>query len=177
MNKKKEWKISLVMVLASLVLDLTIFTFYAVAGDSRFERSSLTGLYGFHVIIEDLRPEIEKDGLKKEQIRKDIESQLLKAGIRVLTEEEQMKTPGGPVLQVIVSVLKSKSYGCYVFHIFMSLTQWVSLERNPAIKAPAATWHFGSTGIIDYKKLNNIRNEVKEELARFINAYLSVNNK
>ena len=56
-----------------------------------------------------LIPKIVPLGLTQAQVKTDVELQLRKAGVRVLTEEECRTTPGHPYLSVDISISEIKS--------------------------------------------------------------------
>ena len=66
--------------------------------DTEATRATLQGLKGVHVVVEDLDPDVERDGLTQKQFRTDVELRLRKGGIRVLTREQRRTTPGHPYL-------------------------------------------------------------------------------
>jgi hypothetical protein len=68
------------------------------------QRDSLRGLQGVNVIVESLTAEAEQLGLTREALQIDTELQLRQYGIKVLTREEWVKTPGSPFLYVNVTV-------------------------------------------------------------------------
>jgi|SoiMethySBSTD1v2_1073268.scaffolds.fasta_scaffold3308556_1 hypothetical protein len=65
------------------------------ADDSQSARNSLRGLLGVEVIVEDLKPEVERAELSRTQLQTDVELRLRQSGIRVLTEEERYGVVGG----------------------------------------------------------------------------------
>jgi hypothetical protein len=66
----------------------------AQGGDTEGERATLRGLDGVQVVVEDLQPDVERNGLTRQQLQTDVELRLRKAGIRVLTEQELDRAPG-----------------------------------------------------------------------------------
>src|ERR671924_598657 len=102
MNNKKQWGIFIVIFLA-----LVMFNSIAWAVDigargltESYQNSSLRGLPGVRVLLTDLNPDAERDGLIKSEVQMDVELRLRNAGIRVLTEEEWHKVPRAPMLYV-----------------------------------------------------------------------------
>ena len=138
------------------------------------EIESLRGLQGVRVTVEDIDPEAERNGLTKSQIQVVVESELRKAGIKVLTEEEWSSTPGSAILYGNVNTHKS-SHGPYSFNISVELVQRVALFRNPYFARSAPTWNTGSVGTVGASNLRNIYDSVKDTVDIFINDYLSVN--
>src|SRR6266852_5259576 len=96
-----------------------------------YQRVSLRGLNGVHVLVADVDTDDEIDGLDKAQIQKDIDNVLRTAGINVLTREEAMKGPEG----------------CCAYSTIVELLQAVYLVRDPDIRTYAETWSTGVKGI------------------------------
>jgi hypothetical protein len=134
---------------------------------------TLQGIKGVHVLIETVRPEIERDGLTHIQIQADVELKLRLAGLRVLSLEELSKEPGRPFLNVAVDIGKESSDE-YIYNIELSLIQDVYLMRNNKL-IPCITWHRAGLGRVS--SLNRLRNIIKHYVDIFVNAWLSVNPK
>lgn len=152
----------------------------AFAVDSALTQETLTGLQGVYVIVEEMQPNIQKyavkSGLTKEQLQKDIELRLKEVGIRVLSRDEWMKTPGKPVLYISVNTHESERYW-YAYDIKIELQQVVKMEANPKVNALAATWSLSMTGITNIGSLNVIKGDIEVLLGRFQQAYWAVNRK
>ncbi len=143
--------------------------------DSKSSRLSLQGLTGVYVLVDKPHPDAEQDGLSSSQIQTDVELRLRTAGIKVLTMEEMLKAPGMPTLYVYVSTLKRQE--SYSYSVEVILQQNVRLDRDPTGLFIAPTWKIGAVGAVGAANINQIRNGVRDELDRFINAYFSVNPK
>jgi hypothetical protein len=140
-----------------------------------YQRTSLRGLNGVHVLVADLDTEDEIYGLDTALIRKDIDDMLRAAGINVLTREEAMRTPGIPCLYVNVDTMKG-SDGFYAYSTTVELLQGVYLIRNPDIRTYAETWSTGVKGIAAEPNLKQtIQDDLRDILEVFINNYFSVN--
>jgi hypothetical protein len=148
----------------------------AFAQDDADTRATLRDFSGVYVVVEPLSPQIEKEGLTTDQVQRDTELALRTAGIKVLSKEEFLRTSGRPYLYVIVniSVLRTQITR-YIFYIRLEFNQEVSLVKNPKTIMPAATWSTGGWGI-DFS-LGNIRDTVKNQVQKFIGAYLAMNPK
>ena len=166
---KAWWRISLLLALSAF---LTLVNTLAFAADEELSRATLCGLKGVYVAVEDLDPEIERDGLTRDQIYSDVESKLRQAGIKVLSEEEWKLEKGSPYLYVNAHIMKVMN-GVYIFNITTEFIQEVHLVRNSDIKAPAAIWSAETLGISDH--VRDIRDPARERVDKFISAYLSVN--
>jgi hypothetical protein len=149
----------------------------AVAADDEIARASLKGLHGVQVLVERLDPLVEA-GLTTGDIQTDVELKLRLAGIPVLSKQEMLATPGQPYLYVNVNVNSSATRDLWPDHIEIQLNQNVTLARSPEpLVVGATTWSTGSVGAVFKQNLRSLRDGVKDQVDRFINAYLAVNPK
>lgn len=165
-------------VVASAILHFVLcnFSSLAIASDVQYNRASLRGLQGVYVSVEGLSPEIQKEGLTEDLIRRDVESKLKMAEIRALSKEEWFDVMGNPHLNVNVNALILRETKEYVYSIQVSFRQNVYPEREPILVLGATTWSVG--GIIGItRRLDKIRTSVSGQVDEFIRAYLSVNQK
>jgi hypothetical protein len=146
--------------------------------NSEMNRSTLQGLKGVRVLVEDFAPEVEREGLVKNQIQKDVENKLRAGGMKVLTQEEAVKTPGEPYLYVNLNVNfpKNEEEVCS-YSIDIALIQNVNLARNPKQTTYAITWSTGGVGLIRKKSLSQLKESVEDVVDIFIKAFFSVNPK
>src|SRR5437016_357782 len=93
------------------------------ADDDEIARATLRGVEGVTVVVNRLDPEVERLGLTKQQLQTDVELQLRKVGIPVLTREEQGKTPDYSWLYVDVHVLLRPELPLAIYHINIELRQ------------------------------------------------------
>ena len=175
MNAK--FKVLVILFLFTMVCASDVFAQLPSA-----EVESLRGIKGAYVIILDLEPDIEKDGLRKDQIKTDVELKLRLAGIKGGAKNSNgvewlLKEPGGLWLQVSVGSIKLE-IGSYIYDVAVVLHQMVYLERNTKIKISAETWRRDYFGIVGENEVADvIRNSIKDLMDEFINDYLTVNPK
>jgi hypothetical protein len=133
-----------IVMLMLVGLTLTCPAGFQAFGDSEIRRETLRGLQGVGVLVEDIRPETEHDGLTRDQVRIDVELRLRQSGIRVLSREERAATPGAPYLYVNINTYKRPMTEIYSYDISVELNQAVLLTRDPSIWAiGATTWEVG----------------------------------
>ena len=140
------------------------------------EIESLKGLAGVEVFIEIPNPEIGKDGLSNGQLQTDAELRLRKVGIKVLSEEENIKTPGMPILYVKVSSVKNKD-GLYAYSLKVELLQSVVLSRDRSLELMAmSTWRADQLATVGVNNMPaSVRSEVGDLIDAFVNDYLAAN--
>jgi hypothetical protein len=132
----------------------------------------LRGLEGVQVIVEEIQPEVERDGLTKAQLKADVERALRMSGIKVLSAEERVQILSQPILYLNVNVVKTQG-SAYVFNVDLSARESGVTLRGGMTWAP--TWEWGYVGITP--GLASIRDYVRDMVDRFIDAYLTANPK
>jgi len=147
-----------------------------VQADAEFDRQSLVGLKGVYILIEDINPEVERDGLSRVTRQTDVDLKLRQAGITVYTREQSFSVPGSPYLYLAVNILKTRS-GLYAYAVALRLAQSVTLSRAPHVTVTGATWHSGAVGVVGGANLSQIRDAVRDVVDQFLNAYLAANPK
>ena len=151
------------------------------SAQTAMDRKSLRGLQGIVVVVEDLHPDAERNGLTKSQVRTDVELKLRQAGIRVLATEESGKTPGSPYLYVNINTVKNDVlYGAlstYAFSLQVAVKQDVTLTRDSNLTGSATTWEAQTLGTVGADNLSEVRKILGEVIDRFINDYLAENPK
>jgi len=155
-----------------------IFNSHSIAIDSQSNRATLKGLTGVGVLVEKLPAELEKEGLHRDQIQKDVEAKLKKAGIKVYSREECSKIPGEPYLYINLNVNVAKTESdIYPYTIDIMLIQKVSLIRDPHRVAYAVTWSTGGVGSVTKSIVSQLRENVAEVVEIFIRRFLAENPK
>jgi hypothetical protein len=144
--------------------------------DAKSNRATLRGLKSLGVLIEHLPPEIEKEGLSRDQLRASVELKLRKAGMRVLTREESFGTAGEPHLYININVNVAKTESdIYPYSIDLLLIQRISLVRDPNITTYGVTWSTGGVGSIGKTIVRELGESVEGMVDVFLKAYLEEN--
>ena len=146
------------------------WTSWAFAADDSVSRSSLKGLKTIGLVVEKMPLEVEKEGLTREQLRKDVELRLKDSGVTVAKE-------AGGFLYVRVETSKSPDAPVHSYSVGLEFTQPVLLVRDTQILVLGTTWSLSSTGTVVQDKLSLARVDVANLVDRFVSAYRSVNAK
>jgi len=163
-----------VLILVGLLL------FWPAAGFSftADKRDTLRGLKEISVLVEYLPADVEREGLNREHLQRDIEVRLRQAGLHVLTISEVANSPGAPYLYVAVYPITGPSVNSNAYAVALTLKQLVQLSRNPTTELFATTWEgpmqLSSQG--DHRVLD-IRTRILDAVGRFIIDYRDVNSK
>ena len=166
---------SALLVTIAAFLSLVLGVVPAGAVDNERTRQTLRGLQGVYVVVEDLRLEIEEEGLTRNEIHKTAVEALGTAGIPVLSEEAWQEAPGSPWLYLYAHVMRREFVDerVYVFNTSIEVKQKVSLERAPEEDVFATTWSRALLGKSGY--LEDVRKGIQLCLDDFIEAYRSMN--
>lgn len=160
---------------AVVALLVTLLLLPGVSHALMLEQTSLVGLKGINVLVEDMNPQAERLGLTTAEIQKDVELRLRKAGIRILTEKESSEMPGIHYLLVRVNTyIRSGSPLC-AFNIRVLVKQTVTLETG--FSTVATIWNTEALGSVETDNIRKIRDSVGGLVDKFINDYLAANPK
>lgn len=163
-----------VLVLLSLTLSWPTVGFAFTAD----KRDTLRGLSEVSVLVEYLPDDVERDGLSREHLKRDIEVRLRQAGLRVLTILEIANSPGAPYLYVAVYPITGPSVNLNAYAIGLTLKQLVQLSRNPTTEFFATTWEGPAPpSSLSAPRVFDIRTRISDAVGRFIIDYQAANQK
>jgi len=169
-------KRSALVVIALAFFCLSLGVAPAESVDNERTRQTLRGLEGVYVVVEDLRLEIEEEGLTRNEIHKMAVETLGAAGVPVLSEDAWQEAPGSPWLYLYAHVIRREfvEERVFVFNLSIELKQKVNLTRAPEEEDVfATTWSRALLGKSGY--LEDVRKGVQVCLEDFIDAYRSMN--
>ena len=98
--------------------------------NNALSRKSLEGVGAFGVVVEEVSPDLEANGLTRSLIASDVQTRLRRQGLRVLDEEGLSREPGGPYLHVIVTGRKTAVPEIVAFVISVQFEQAVLPTRS-----------------------------------------------
>lgn len=142
------------------------------------KRDTLRGLGEVSVLVEYLPDDVERDGVSREQLTRDIEGRLRQAGLRVLTIAEIAHAPGAPYLYVAVYPITGPSVNVTAYAIGLTLKQLVQLSRDPPTEFFATTWEGPAPPSgLSAPRVLDLRTRISEAVGRFILDYQAANRK
>jgi hypothetical protein len=142
---------------------------------------SLKGLEAVYTYVEKLPQEIEKEGLTRAQLLKDVQRKLKRAGLKILTTHQLETEKGQSYLHIIAAVTKV-AFGikgipdAYAYSVQVLLRQNVYLQRNVDVMIRGATtWQPPGYfwGVVSNPK--EIRTMVRGQVDAFIKAWEAAN--
>ena len=141
----------------------------AAAADSQIERASLTGLTTISVVVEELAPIAEKNGLTTVALQTSVERRLRQAGISVTPDADAY-------LYVHVTVADPGASLPLPYVVDVSLMQEVTLPRGLKTRTPlqCPTWSLNRLGMSSADRVRApVTDRVNEFVDQFIRAYQS----
>src|SRR5438309_6876414 len=90
-------------------------------GDEEYTRKTLAGLQDVSVVVEPIKDEVERDGLRRDQVSTDVELTLRQAGITVLDGEQGTIPASTALLYVNVHAFKSPGMDVYAYSVEVQL--------------------------------------------------------
>jgi hypothetical protein len=145
----------------------------AAAGDSQDDRVTLTGLTPISVVVEELSPVAQKNGLTTPAVQAEVERRLRQAGISLTPDADAY-------LYVHITVADPGGTLPLPYVVDVSLMQVVALPRGVHTRTPlqCPTWGVNSLGMVSGAGLKvAIGDRVAQFADQFIRAYQSVNPK
>jgi hypothetical protein len=124
---------------------------------------------GFRLFVESLIPELEKEGLTREMILRELTTKLEKAGIKSLGQAEWQKTPGKPALNVLVNATKTGD-GRYQYSVTIEVGKSELLSSGAYSEKIKAIWTSSGMGEGD---VADIRATINEEAGFFLKSHSS----
>ena len=140
------------------------------------KRDTLRGLTQLGVLLEFLPDDLEREGINRNQLKREIETRLMDAGVHVLTTAEVATLPGAPYIYVSIASLPTTN--AYEYVLIFALKQLVHLARDPVTELFVTTWETsaairtngGGHGL-------DIKSRLSGALERFLIDYRAVNRK
>src|SRR5262245_792616 len=141
------------------------------------DRSVLRGIRTVDVLIENMDDAAVQLGFSPKEYRKDTESRLRRAGIRVLTESEaQASDTPIPCLYLRVSAMLQPDIRLAVYTVNLELYDAVFLERAPGTFTLGSIWRGrGMIGKLGTEHVDLVRGNVKDAVDEFITAWSAAN--
>jgi hypothetical protein len=145
----------------------------------------LKGLTGLWVLVERVKPDLERDGVTKAQLTTRVQIKLRQAGIKVLDVDELEKMPikeglkiaSAPALYLDVDSIKIKDSPLYAYSLSLEVLETVILKRDKKIEVLAGTWKQKAMGYCGVERLRSVYDGVDDMVNMFINDYLAANPK
>lgn len=137
------------------------------------QKNALRGLSGVAVKVERLDAALEKDGVFRDQLQRDLELKFRQAGLRVNTTIKG-DSFDYPQFYVNVHVIKDEA-GFYAVNLTGRLIEMGEWRRGDILFV--TTWQASELMIVGFSRLDAVRASLKDMVDTFLNDYLAANPK
>jgi hypothetical protein len=164
-----------IILLISFILLFSSGTSYALSSIE-----SLKGLRGVEVLVDETGQDLEEFNFTSSQVIGEIVSRLKKAGIDVLSNEENQRLQPLRKPYLAVKISSSRLKQGFAIGIQLGLNQQVIVRGAPEIKKTpffAPTWYTTFVGAVSLSKVPEIHDVLNRLTDKFISAYLETNPK
>jgi hypothetical protein len=159
-------------IIKLLLLILVFFVIPKQVFSQNDVNKTLQGFNTLKVLVESLKPEMERLGLTEEQIQTDVEIKLRKTGFNVKGKDQIFF----PLIYLYINLQSIHSdSGLVTYNLETSLEQEVLLDRNKTIDTIASTWSTSVTGNVGRNNVRQLRDVISDQVDEFINNWLKAN--
>jgi len=156
----------------TLIMFLTFGSLSQVFSQTDATLKTLQGFDTLKVEIERLAPDLEKAGLKTEEIQTDVETKLRQAGFKIRNSGEA----NNPYVVLYIGVSSiDNGVGGFAVSVTSSLNQLIILDRNKTVASVASTWESRSIVSVIKEKVQAIRSFVNGQIDLFVSAHRRAN--
>jgi hypothetical protein len=137
-------------------------------------RDTLRGLPGVEVIVENVEPDLEREGLTREAIKSDVERQLRAGGILVYASQKENPSEAKAYLYVHLNSLKLSPQDLFVIGVQVHLRQTLRSPVTASNIVDAMTWDAHNVLVVDVGKVASVRESIQEYIDQFIRDWVAV---
>jgi hypothetical protein len=167
---RKPVLIILLVLAFFLTVKFDLLTTAKLGLENLFYKQDIQRIGSFHILVEVTNPEIEREGLTRESIRKTVAQMLEKSGVRIIPEELWQKTPGRPSLNIWVNALPAEGQkGIYQYMINIAVTR--KEDTADTLGVPQKDKVIWSTSELGKDDVKAIRNEINRLTEKFLKAH------
>jgi hypothetical protein len=144
------------------------------------QKENLRGLKAVKVVVEPISSDIERLGLTKNQIQSNVETQIRRAGIKVVNIYQP---PAMTALYINVrAIIPTQAKSIIVYGINVMVFEYTYLKRDIGSvgdlrEVRAADWLNGTVGFTGVRNIRDIYKKLELQVDQFISDYLAVNQK
>jgi hypothetical protein len=137
-------------------------------------RDTLRGLPGVEVVIEQLEPELERDGLTGATIHEEVVQRLRAAGLAVYTSQNDNPSEAKPYLYVDVNAVRLGGQNLYAVALQVQLRQTLRSPVTSSNIVDAMTWDARTVLVAPGNNLASVRLTIRQYVDHFIEDWRAV---
>ena len=137
-------------------------------------RDTLRGLPGVEVAVEQLQPELERDGLTGATIHDEVVQRLRAAGIAVYTSQNENPSEAKPYLYVDVNAVRLGGQNLYAIALQVQVRQTLRSPVTSSNIVDAMTWDARTVLVAPGNNLTSVRLTIRQYVDHFIEDWRAV---
>ena len=137
-------------------------------------RDTLRGLPGVEVVVEELQPEVARNGMTRAGIRAEVAGRLRSSGIPVYASQGENPSPAKPYLYVHINALELMGEEAFAVALKVQLRQTVSSVASESQVVNAMTWDVHNVLSVPTSGFDSLRTEIYAYVDMFISDWLAV---
>jgi len=135
-------------------------------------RDTLRGLPGVEVAVEQLEPELERDGLSGAAVHAEVVQRLRAAGVAVYASQNENPSEAKPYLYVDVNGVRAG--GLYAIAVQVQVRQTLRSPVTSSNIVDAMTWDARTVLVVPRSDLASVRTIIQEYVDHFIEDWRAV---
>jgi hypothetical protein len=137
-------------------------------------RDTLRGLPGVEVAVEQLEPELERDGLTGAAVRAEVVQRLRAAGVAVYASQNENPSEAKPYLYVDVNGVRLGGQNLYAIAVQVQVRQTLRSPVTSSNIVDAMTWDARTVLVVPANGLGSVRSTIGEYVDHFIEDWKTV---
>lgn len=167
MNNRSLLFLLLFVLAIFLVVRFDVTTNVKIGVTNLIYGDEMRGIKGFRVSVDAPNPELEKDGLRREEVLHELTAKIEKAGIKILPDEKWRKTPGKPGLNATIEAAKLEKQK-YQYTVTIEATTSEADNSAPGSEKSKTIWSIYEMGEGD---VSDIRTNINKITDVFLKAH------
>lgn len=131
-------------------------------------RDTLRGLPGVEVVVEPFAPELDRDGLTVEAVRRAVDGQLRAAGVPIFASQRSNTSPAQPYLYIAVTGLRFDGGAAWALALQVEVRQSVRSAVTESRIVDAVTWDQHTVLVVPTRQLPSVREEITTLVTSFV---------
>jgi len=166
MSLRSLFSFLILLILVFLIVKLDLLTRVKIGVTNMIYGNEMAEVKELCVAVEPLLADLEKEGLMRETIRRELSTAIEIAGVRSLAEEEWQKMPDRPTLNAMITATRVAD-GRYQYSVMLEVIKRMPLEPGRYGTKHKTLWSSSGMGEGD---VSDIRARIGQEMGILLKA-------
>ena len=166
MSLRSLFSLLILLILVFLIVKLDLLTRVKIGVTNMIYGNEMAEVKELCVAVEPLLADLEKEGLMRETIRRELSTAIEMAGVRSLAEEEWQEMPDRPTLNAMITATRVAD-GKYQYSVMLEVIKRMPLEPGGYGTKHKTLWSSSGMGEGD---VSDIRARIGQEMGILLKA-------